>query len=418
MSVSGTHLTNCRLCDSSDLNSIIDFGYIPLGNNLNFSIKDSIRSEKFPLVVDRCNSCGHFQLSFSVNKEILYQRDYSYLSSIGKKFVDHLEWSANDIFSLKKLDIKKTQGVFVIDIGSNDGTALSFFKRKGCKVLGIDPSDLPVKEASKKNIETINEFFDSSLAEKLIINKGQADIIISHNVLAHVEDLKDIFLGVFKLLKDEGIFIFEIGYFANMIKYGIYDTIYHEHLDYHTLKPIINFLNSIGFSVFSTKIVESQGGSLRIYCNKLQFIKNNNQKIQDLLISEGKLIEKLKIETWKNNIFNNAKQIKQKINQVITNKGEIFGYGAPTKSTLACKIIEIERNNIKEILDDNKIKVGRYLPALGIPIVSKFSSQITPSDLIICFAWNFIEAIVDNIRNQYGSNISIISTQNGKVYKT
>ena len=110
-------------------------------------------------------------------------------------------------------------------IRDSDGTALSFFKGKGCKVLGIDPSDLPVKEASKKNINTINHFFDSSLAEQLIDSKGQADIIISHNVLAHVEDLKDIFLGIFNLLKDEGVFVFEIGYFANMIKDGIYDTI-------------------------------------------------------------------------------------------------------------------------------------------------------------------------------------------------
>ena len=418
MSVSGTHLTNCRLCNSSNLHSVIDFGHVPLGNNLNFSIEESLKSEKYPLVVDRCNSCGHFQLSFSVNKEILYQRDYSYLSSIGKKFVEHLEWSAQDILSLKKVDIKKSQDLFVIDIGSNDGTALSFFKGKGCKVLGIDPSDLPVKEASKKDIKTINHFFDSLLAEQLIVSKGQADIVISHNVLAHVEDLKDIFLGIFKLLKEDGVFVFEIGYFANMIKDDIYDTIYHEHLDYHTLKPIIKFLHSIGFSVFNVKVVDSQGGSLRIYCSKLQFITNNNQIIKDLLNLEAKLIEQSKIKTWKNNIFSNAKQIRHKINQVIANKGKIYGYGAPTKSTLSCKVINIEKNDIREILEDNQIKIGRYLPVLGIPIVSKFSSHITPSDLIICFAWNFIEAIIDNIRNEHGSNINIISTQNGKIYKT
>lgn len=418
MSVSGTQLTNCRLCNSSNLHSVIDFGHIPLGNNLNFSKIDSLNSEKFPLEVERCNSCGHFQLSFSVNKEILYQRDYSYLSSIGKKFVDHLEWSSKDILSLNKLNVNKPKDLLVIDIGSNDGTALSFFKEKGCKVLGIDPSDLPVKEAIKKNIETINDFFNLSLAEELIINKGKADIIISHNVLAHVEDLKDVFLGIFELLKDEGIFVFEIGYFANMIKDGIYDTIYHEHLDYHTLKPIIKFLNFVGFNVFNARVVDSQGGSIRVYCNKSKFIKNNNQFIEDLLSLEAKLVENLQIETWKNNIFSNAKKIRERINQVITNKGKIYGYGAPTKSTLACKIIKIEKDNIKEILDDNKIKVGRYLPVLVIPIVSKFSSQITPSDLIICFAWNFIDAIVDNIRTEFGSNISIISTQNGKVYKT
>ena len=143
-----------------------------------------------------------------------------------------------------------------------------------------------------------------------------------------------------------------------------------------------------------------------------------NQIIKDLLNLEAELMEQSKIEIWKKNIFSNHKKIRQTINQVTANKGEIYGYGAPTKSTLSCKVINIEKNDIREILEDNQIKTGRYLPVLGIPIVSKFSSQITSSDLIICFAWNFIEAIINNIRNEYGSNISIISTQNGKIYKT
>ena len=165
--------------------------------------------------------------------------------------------------------------MFIIDIGSNDGTALTFFKNKGCKVLGVDPSDSPVKEAQKKEIKTINQFFNYSLSQKIKVNEGEADIVISHNVLAHVENLKDIFTGIFNLLKDHGVFVFEIGYFATMIRENIYDTIYHEHLDYHTLIPMVKFLNSIGFNVFNADIVNSQGGSLRIYCSKSKEISNN-----------------------------------------------------------------------------------------------------------------------------------------------
>ena len=418
MQISGIKVTVCRLCKSTDLSPLIDFGSIPLGNNLNFSVQESLEAEEFPLLVNKCSSCGHFQLSFSVNKEILYQRDYSYLSSIGKKFVDHLEWSANDILAVENLNVKNSKDMFVIDIGSNDGTALSFFQAKGCRVLGIDPSDIPVKEALKKNIETINNFFDSSLAEDLIIKKGNADIVISHNVLAHVENLRDVFLGIFKLLKDEGIFVFEIGYFANMISDGIYDTIYHEHLDYHTLSPLVKFLNSIGFSVFNANIVDSQGGSLRIYCNKSNVIRNNNYLLEKLLTFEAKLLEEKSIKRWQNKIFRSAKKINQIIDKFKIKKGKVYGYGAPTKATLACKIIDIKRRDIFQILDDNKIKVDRYLPTVAIPIVQNYSYSITKQDLIVCFAWNFLGAIIQNIRNKYGKNINIISTKNGKVYKT
>ena len=147
MSLSGIKITKCRLCNSSNLKSVIDFGSVPLGNDLKFSLKKAFNSKEFPLLVNNCNSCGHFQLSFSVYKEILYQDDYSYLSSIGKKFVKHLEWSSKDIFSQQNIKNRNPENLFIIDIGSNDGTALTFFKNKGCKVLGVDPSDLPVKEA-------------------------------------------------------------------------------------------------------------------------------------------------------------------------------------------------------------------------------------------------------------------------------
>ena len=417
MSLSGIKITKCRLCNSSNLKSVIDFGSIPLGNDLKFSLKKAINSKEFPLIVNNCNSCGHFQLSFSVNKEILYQDDYSYLSSIGKKFVKHLEWSSEDIFSQQNIKNRNPENLFIIDIGSNDGTALTFFKNKGCKVLGVDPSDLPVKEAQKKEIKTINQFFNYSLSQKIKVNEGEADIVISHNVLAHVENLKDIFTGIFNLLKDHGVFVFEIGYFASMIRENIYDTIYHEHLDYHTLIPIVKFLNSIGFNVFNADIVNSQGGSLRIYCSKSKEIRNK-EKMNNLFASELLLLEEHKIENWKNGIFSTAKKINSVIKEVKSNDGNLYGYGAPTKSTLACKIIDIKSNDIVEILEDNMIKVGRYTPTLGIPIVSKFNSKLSEKDLIICFAWNFIEAIIEKIRDQYGKKIKIISTKDGKVYET
>ena len=418
MSISRIEIINCRLCESSSLIDIIDFGLIPLGNDLSFTLNDSLNSVKYPLVVKNCISCGHYQLSYSVDKKILYQKDYSYLSSIGKNFVDHLNWSAKDILTLTSKKSDDIKDLFVIDIGSNDGTALSFFKEEGCTVLGVDPSNLPVKEAIKNNIHTINDFFNLSLAKEIVKTRQNADIIISHNVLAHVENLKDIFKGIFYLLKEDGIFIFEIGYFAHMIRDGIYDTIYHEHLDYHTLNPMLKFLNIIGFSVFNTKIVNSQGGSLRIYCKKSKVIQNNDNILKQLLVLEKQLLSNREILKWKDDIFNIGKKIKLQIAQIINSEGKIYGYGAPTKASLACVVIGIERNDVVKILEDNEIKVGRYLPTIGIPIKSDLNVLLSNKDLIICFAWNFIDSIIQKIRKKYGKGVKVISTKNGKIYKT
>lgn len=416
MSISGININNCRLCGSTDLTSVMDFGNVPLGNNLHFLIQDAYKSKKYPLVLNNCKSCCHYQLSYSVDKKILYQTDYSYLSSIGKKFVDHLEWSCLDILNLEKNDDLKNK--IIVDIGSNDGTALSFFKKKGLKVLGIDPSNLPVQKAKEIGVETINDFFSFSLSKDLVESRGHADIIISHNVLAHVEDLNDIFLGIYHLLKQNGIFVFEIGYFAKMIEEGIYDTIYHEHLDYHSFNPILKFLNKIGFSVFNAKIEDSQGGSLRIYCKKSSKIKNNITKLNYLFEFEKKILEKKQIINWKNTIYKNAKKINLVLQGIKRQGGNIYGYGAPTKASLSCKIINIKKNEVALILEDNPLKVGRHLPYLGVPIVSNTSKNICKEDIIICFAWNFIEAIIIKIRENYGKNIKIISSTTGEIFIT
>ena len=416
MQISGTDINKCRLCKSNDLYSILDFGNIPLGNDLNFSIYEAHNAERYPLILNNCKSCGHFQLSFSVDKEILYQKDYSYLSSIGKTFVDHLEWSCVDIMNYQRAISIEDQ--IVVDIGSNDGTALSFFKSKGFKVFGIDPSNLPVQKAIKNKIETINKFFSLSLAKQLVLNRGRVDIIISHNVLAHVEDLEDVFSGIYYLLKEEGLFVFEVGYFAKMVQAGIYDTIYHEHLDYHSFKPILKFLNEIGFSVVNVNIVSSQGGSLRIYCKKQLKIENNAFRLKSFLDTEKKLLGRKEISLWENKILNNSNKIKLILKNIKEEGGKLYAYGAPTKASLACKMIEIKRNDIELIIEDNPIKVGRYLPYLGIPILSNIDKSISDKDLIICFAWNFLEDIIYKIRKKYGSGIRIISSETGKIIKT
>ena len=376
MEPNNKHILECRLCKK---------------RNLQNSEKESLDIDKFPLSLIKCIDCSHFQLSFSVDPKLLYATNYTYLTSVGASFRDHLEKFANTILQYT-LNTKIIKEIKVLDIGSNDGTALSYFKKKGCNVLGVDPASIPSGIANKNGIKTINDFFSFDLAEGLKQSGYTADIIISHNVLAHVENIENVFKGIHCILSVNGLLVFEVGYFGDVIKNDIYDTIYHEHLDYHSKKPLINFLLTNGFSVENIEINHIQGGSIRFYCKKVdQPFLNKNLKIT--LDLEDKILNQKKIYAWTKKIFNNIEEIKKNIKEAVVEKKHVWAYGAPTKATLVANLLGNEAQMIEFVIDDNPLKEEKYIPGTSIPIIMKSKMPIYKNQLIICFAWNFFDDI-------------------------
>ena len=257
-------IIQCRLCNSKKIKKIYNFGLIPLGNNLQKSVYKSINCEKYPLSLNQCYTCNHFQLSISVNPKILYAMNYTYLTGVTKTFNKH--FSDYSSWIIKKCKLKKSS--LILDIGSNDGTCLTYFKRNKMKVVGIDPAKIPSDIANASGISTINNFFNKKNASRIKKRYGQFDFITSHNVLAHTENIQEIFLSIFNLLKANAYFCFEIGYFKDVVKNNLFDTIYHEHLDYHHAKPLVKFLQNIGFSVVDLSTNKIQGGTLRVLLQK------------------------------------------------------------------------------------------------------------------------------------------------------
>jgi SAM-dependent methyltransferase len=405
-------IKNCRLCQKHDLSLQIDLGQVPLGNNLSSLYEESMEVEEYPLCINRCNTCGHFQLNYSVAPEKLYVKNYSYLSGIGKSFLDHLEWSKSDILDFI-LPLKSN--VKVLDIGSNDGSALKFFQNTGAQVLGVDPAKLPAKIANENNIPTINNFFSKLLSESIKKTNGTFDIIISHNVLAHVEDLNDVFDGIANLLELGGTLIFEIGYFGNLIKNNIIDTIYHEHLDYHTKKSLSNFLVLKGFEVIKILENDIQGGSIRLYCKKSV---NNiiHEQVKRSIQSEISLLSSNSIIKWEKTIHDKFTQIKDIILKAKAEGKNLVGYGAPTKATLFLKKIKLSQGDIRFIIEDNNLKVGCYLPKTGIPIIHFKDYKSNRNDFIICFAWNFYKDIYFKLKkNKISGTLFNILSMESKV---
>lgn len=398
----------CRLCSGPDLKEVFDFGQIPLGNNLQYSSIDALHVDQFPLNVLRCQECGHFQLGYSVAKELLYATNYTYLSGIGKAFLKHIQ----EYVGWTKKICNLPENALVLDVGSNDGTCLGVFKEQGFHVLGIDPAELPASLANKNNIPTINNFFNSKTANKLIEDYGYVDLVTSQNVLAHVENLRETFENIYKVLKPNGYFVFEVGYFYEVLKSKCFDTIYHEHIDYHHATPLASYLSSLGFDVLNFSINNIQGGSLRVLLKKtgLGAISHEAQKF---IIEEKKsiLYDPIFLENWIKNIQSSMKKLKDSVAKFQNEGFKIIGYGAPTKATLLLALSGLSNNVINFICEDNEFKLGRYLPKTSImirPTSELESFLIEYKSVILILAWNFADDIIEKLKSKIKSPTTLI----------
>jgi SAM-dependent methyltransferase len=395
----------CRLCKSKNIQKFIDFGSTPLGNNLQEKKEISQNVESYDLKVMRCNDCQHFQLSVSILPELLYATNYTYLSGIGSSFVEHIKKYVSWVLDKT---CSTTPGV-IVDIGSNDGTCLKFFKKKGYSVCGVDPAQKPSEIANSNDIFTINSFFDNNIARNILDKFGEVDVVTSQNVLAHIDNIISTFENIYNILKVGGYFVFEVGYFKNVIETKCFDTIYHEHLDYHHANPLVKVLTHLGFDIINISENNIQGGSLRILLQKtgLGVIKKQPKKFLD---NEKKsiLYDISKLKSWSSDIKNTMSYFNKLFFKYKSKEKICFGYGAPTKSTLLLKMSKLHEDEISFIVDDNKLKVGKFLPATSIPIKSSNVIEIDKEAVIIIFAWNFADDIIKILKKKYLVPITII----------
>lgn len=405
MNVSISKILKCRLCDSSDLTEFIDLGQVALGNNLQTNVQKAKAAEQFPLNVNRCQSCDHFQLGYEVSSEILYATNYTYLSGVGKSFIKHIEnyahWVQNNCIIQKS--------AFVVDIGSNDGTCLKAFQALGFKTLGVDPASFPAKIANENGIKTFNCFFDTSAMQNILKEFGHADIVTSQNVLAHVENLRSIFNNIYFLLKKNGYFVFEIGYFQEVLKTGCFDTIYHEHKDYHHAAPLAMYLCSLGFDLINLSSNDVQGGSLRLLLRKTGN-GNISKQAKEFIAEEKKslLYDNAFLSRWPVKIRESIGSFEMYIKNSSKKGLKIVGYGAPTKATLLMKLAKLTNNDIDYIVEDNELKVGRFLPESSIPILDTSRIEKDEPDIIIILAWNFSSDIIKKLRGYLKFSVKII----------
>ena len=249
-------IKNCRVCESTNFDDVLDLGNQPWGNDFRATPGDA---EKYPLIGVFCNDCSTFQIKHNVSKEVMYE-DHTYLSGANASMSSHFQ-SVSDK-ACKNLSNDQN---FVVDIGSNDGTLLRTYKDKGLKVLGVEPCENIALKAIDSGIPTVIDFFNNDVANSIITEHGKANIISAANVFYHVEELHDIVKGITNLLSDNGTFIVQGTYLPNLINNNEFDIIYHEHLLYYRIENLNFLLNKFGLEVFDVDFADVHGGSFIAY---------------------------------------------------------------------------------------------------------------------------------------------------------
>lgn len=405
MSYSST-VTCCTFCSSKDLELILDLGKQPLANSLRKEL-----SIDLPLIDLRllfCKTCSLIQISEIVDPQLLFQ-NYFWVTGTSKITIDYSKVFCNRI--LEKTPQKTNN--YVLEIASNDGTFLKEFLNKNNNVLGVDPAKNIAKIANKKNIPTLSSFFNKETATNILEKNGQFDIVIARNVIPHVKEIHSIFEGVSMLLKNNGIGVIEFHYLKKILEEIHYDSIYHEHLFYFSLKTINNFLKRYNLFMFDIDESPISGGSLVVYFSNQQ--KDISTKLQDAINYESK--NKInELDTWKNfgyNCLSHAKTLKKMVS-VQKEKGLIIGYGASARSATLLNFCKINSSDIFIIYDKNKLKQNLYTPGSNIqisfPLLDKINSKENLT--IIILAWNFKDEIIEYLKEKNYSGSIIIPLPN------
>jgi len=380
------------MCDSSNLNKAMSLTPTPPGNDFLSSNELGREENIYPLDLYFCEDCFHIQLGHVVNPKILYQKNYTYVSSTSTHFVNHLSSYAEEM--IERFNLKGKS--LVVDIGSNDGTCLSFFQSNGMKVLGVDPAKEVTQIANKNGIETVNDFFSYKVAVSVQKKYGNADFITSHNTCAHIDNLIDVIMGVEFLLKNNGVFVLEVGYFVDVYTNTWFDTIYHEHVDFHTVAPFEKLFARVGMEIIRVERVSPQGGSIRIMAQKNDGNFKRDESVDSLIAVERKLeLNKLQTLLKFDKKINTVKFSLQKLLHKIKENGRtIAGFGAPTKATTLMNHFGINEEILDFIVDENPLKQGLYTPISHIPVLSAKALYDRRPDYVLILAWNFAEPIL------------------------
>ena len=390
----------CRTCSSKELENILDLGEQPLANALLESSNE--KEDLFPLRIVRCQNCGTVQLSETIEPDILFKK-YVWVTGTSSTALEYSEE-----FCIRALARSNKQSNFIVEVASNDGTFLEPFKTRGHKVLGIDPAKNIAEMANKKGIATIDRFFGKEVAKDVVKNHGKADILFARNVIPHVADIKDVIGGIEACLSEDGVGIIEFHSADKIVEELHYDSIYHEHLFYHSLDSILFLLGEFGLNAFGLEKSPISGGSHVIFFSKTE------KPIEESLAYEIRKENELglnKKSTWINfadQCINHRNKLLEIIERERASGNSIVGYGASARSSTLMNYCGLNNKYISGIADKSPLKHNKYTPGTHILIESPEKILSKNPDTILLLAWNFQKEIIEELKTNFNWSGKVI----------
>lgn len=381
----------CRFCNHDVTHEFLDLLNAPPSNSY-LTLNQLNEPETFyPLKVLVCGHCFLVQVDEYQKSNELFNADYAYFSSMSSSWLEHAKTYVEMITHQQNLD----QHSQVIEIASNDGYLLQFFKSKKIPCLGVEPTKSTADVARSKGIDVIEAFFGARLALQL----PKADLILGNNVLAHVPNINDFVKGLKTVLKAKGIITMEFPHLLNLIEKNQFDTIYHEHFSYLSLLTTMNIFKAHGLQIYDAQELLTHGGSLRIYATHIENSAFATQRLTAVLQKE--MSAKLDTLEGYTEFQTKANKIKYDfLNFLLKAKSEnkkVIAYGAAAKGNTLLNYSGIKSDLIDFVVDKAPLKMGKYLPGSHIPIVTEEKIKELKPDFVIIFPWNIKEEICNQL---------------------
>src|SRR3989344_3806238 len=399
----------CLICDSNNLVQIIDLGSHPFADTFVPESKISEPDLIYPLVCDLCIECGNIQTKYSTNPIDRYSNiDYSYTSSNSAFSRGHWEKYAQNI--TEQLNLKKNS--FVVEIGSNDGYLTEQFLKNNNKVLGIDPSPYMAELAKDRNVPTIIGLFGTEYSREILDKYGEIDLVIANNVFNHSDNPLDFVTCVSNILKKDGSFVFEQPYWIDTLKSGKFDQIYHEHVNYFTVKSVAMLLEKSGMRIKSAKIVNYHGGSLCIIAQKKEFLKEHSLEANEMIKQEQEYgaFDVRKYNEFMNNLNMQRSKFLQRVHKIKQEGVPIIAVGAAAKGNTFLNFYKLDGTLIDYVTDASPHKKGKYTPATRIPIVGDEIFSKFDKDYALILSWNIADILKEKLA-PLNKNIQFISPE-------
>ena len=385
-------ISTCRICGSSSIADVLDLGAQPPANSLRKILTEPL--QLVPLILCRCDVCGTVQLTETVSPEYLF-RDYNWVTGTSQTASDYSYRFRDELIARSE-----TKARLVIEVASNDGTFLKRFSERGIKVIGVDPARNIATMAEQAGVPTVVEFFGLEVAKNIVAKEGLADAVFARNVISHVADANGVIGGMARCLSERGIGAIEFHRADVILEQLQYDSIYHEHLYYHSLHSIALLIGKFDLKPFDLIVSPISGGSFVVYFSKAG--RSRTAAFSEMWAHEERLgIGKgapwrefaLRCERHRASLF-------ELVNAAKRDGKRIVGYGASARSSTLLNFCQIDHRHLDVVADRSPLKHGRYTPGTDIPIVAPADAFALKPDIVLLLGWNFQDEIMSQIRSE------------------